>query len=99
MTESPNALYSGHVDQTQQFSDEQLSRALGRQIAAERNAQGMSQEQLGTLAGGVHKNTIYRYETGERALTWGAIKKIAAALRMRPSQLVAAAEERAIEGR
>lgn len=87
------------MDQTQQFSDEQLSRALGRQIAAERNAQGMSQEQLGALAGGVHKNTIYRYETGEREVTWGAIKKIAAALRMRPSQLLAAAEERATEGR
>lgn len=83
------------MDQTQQFSDEQLSRALGRQIAAERTAQGISQEQLGALAGGVHKNTIYRYETGDREVTWGAIKKIAAALQMRPSQLLAAAEERA----
>lgn len=82
------------MEQTQQFSDEQLSRALGRQIAAERFAQGLSQEQLGDAIG-AHKNTVYRYETGDREVTWGAIKKIAAALRMRPSQLLAAAEERA----
>lgn len=86
------------MDQTQQYTDEQLSRALGRQIAAERTAQGLSQEELGQAIG-AHKNTIYRYEVGDRDVTWGAIKKIAAALQMRPSRLLAAAEERASEDR
>lgn len=78
----------------QDFSDKQLSVALGRQIAAERTAQGISQEQLGEAIG-VHKNTIYRYETGDREITWGAIKKISAALQTLPSKLLGAAEERA----
>lgn len=82
------------MDPNRNFSDQQLSVALGRQIAAERTAQGISQEQLASAVG-VHKNTIYRYETGDREITWGAIKKISAALQVLPSRILAAAEERA----
>jgi transcriptional regulator with XRE-family HTH domain len=51
----------------------------------------MSQEQLG-LEAGVQRNFISLIETGHNQPTIGTIAKLARALRMKPSELVAAAE-------
>lgn len=71
-----------------------LLRALGRQIAAERNGAGLSIEALAERAG-VHKNSIGRYERAERDIPMETLGQIAEALGLRPSQLMTRAEERA----
>jgi transcriptional regulator with XRE-family HTH domain len=59
-----------------------------------RLAAGMTQEQLG-LGAGVQRNFISLIETGQNQPTIGTIVKLARALGMKASQLVAEAE---IEG-
>jgi transcriptional regulator with XRE-family HTH domain len=82
-------------DNSSPVSSDPLAVALGRQIAAERVAKGMSQEELGAAIGGAHKNTVYRYETAQRELSYGIIRRISAALGIKPSVLFLAAEARA----
>ncbi len=66
--------------------------ALGRALRKLRLAAGLSQEQLG-LASGVQRNFISLIETGQNQPTITTIFKLARALDVRPSQLVAEAEK------
>ena len=59
-----------------------------------RKAAGLSQEQLG-LDSGVQRNFISLIETGQNQPTIGTICKLAHALGVKASQLVAEAEEEA----
>lgn len=82
-------------DKQSPISGDPYAVALGRQIAAERVAKGMSQEELGAAIGGAHKNTIWRYEHAQRELNFGLIRRIAGALGIKPSVLFLGAEARA----
>lgn len=80
-------------------NDEQtLVHALGRQIAAERVAKGMTQEQLAGVVG-IAKKSLTRYENGERDPQLWVIAKVAEALGIVPSQLIIRAEARRDEDR
>jgi len=74
--------------------DDVLAAALGREIAGQRAAAGMSQSKLAELIG-VHKNSIIRYENADRDMPWTSIDAVARALGIKTSALIAAAEERA----
>jgi transcriptional regulator with XRE-family HTH domain len=65
--------------------------ALGRALRGLRQAAGLSQEQLG-LEAGVQRNFISLIETGQNQPTITTIFKLARALGMKASELVAAAE-------
>jgi transcriptional regulator with XRE-family HTH domain len=79
------------------LSDDGLAVALGREIAAERTAQGMTQAELGARIG-VEKNSVWRYEHGDRGLDWDGVKAVARALGLKAWQLVMRAEEREERG-
>lgn len=66
--------------------------ALGRALRVLRLAGGLSQEQLG-LESGVQRNFISLIETGQNQPTIGTIFKLARALNIKPSKLVAEAEK------
>ena len=66
--------------------------ALGRALRSLRLAVGLSQEQLG-LESGVQRNFISLIETGQNQPTIGTIFKLAYALNIKPSKLVAEAEK------
>ncbi len=68
--------------------------ALGRQIAAERTALGMSQADLAERTG-ISPKSIYRYEKGQRDPRVEEVRTIAAVFSMRASELMEAAERRA----
>lgn len=79
------------------MSTEQLDPILaGKAIAAIRRERGLTQEVLSGLSdmGRTHLSAI---ERGERKPTLETIWRMAAALDMRPSQLVARIEERVTE--
>ena len=82
------------VDTNQPRDASALIAALGRQIAAERTAAGHSLRDFSELSG-VSVESLHRYEHGKRDIPYGTLQKIAAALNMRPSALMLAAEERA----
>jgi transcriptional regulator with XRE-family HTH domain len=65
--------------------------AFGRALRSCRLALGMSQEQLG-LESGVQRNFISLIETGQNQPTIGTLFKLAAALKLKPSELISAAE-------
>jgi transcriptional regulator with XRE-family HTH domain len=65
--------------------------AFGQALRSLRLAAGLSQEQLG-LNSGVQRNFISLIETGQNQPTVSIIFKLAAALKIKPSTLVAAAE-------
>jgi transcriptional regulator with XRE-family HTH domain len=67
---------------------------LGEAIRARRDELGISQERL-SLDSGVHRNYIGGIERAERRPTVATIAVLAAALSVRPSELLAKAEERA----
>jgi transcriptional regulator with XRE-family HTH domain len=67
---------------------------FGATLRRMRLAAGMTQEQLG-LEAGVQRNFISLIETGQNQPTIGTVVKLARALGMKASQLVAEAE---IEG-
>ena len=71
-----------------------LTVATGRQIAAERTAAGYSLKELSAISG-VSVESLHRYELAKRDAPLKALAQIADALGMRPSQLMAAAEQRA----
>lgn len=80
-------------------NDEQaLVHALGRQIAAERVAKGLTQERLASAVG-IAKKSLTRYENGERDPQLWVIVRIAEALNIVPSQLMIRAEARRDEDR
>ena len=66
--------------------------ALGRALRAFREAAGLSQEQLG-LDSGVQRNFISLIETGQNQPTITTLFKLAEALGVKPSKLVAEAEK------
>jgi XRE family transcriptional regulator, regulator of sulfur utilization len=67
--------------------DETLAelKRLGRGFRAQRRAKGLSQEQLGELAG-VHRNYIGQIERGERNVKAGMLIKLARAMRVSPAK-------------
>ena len=65
--------------------------ALGRALRRLRHAAGLSQEQLG-LEADVQRNFISLIETGQNQPTITTISKLARALGMKASELVAEAE-------
>ena len=66
--------------------------ALGRALREFRLAAGLSQEQL-ALTSGVQRNFISLIETGQNQPTITTIFKLAGALGVKPSELVAEAEK------
>lgn len=70
-----------------------LTIATGRQIAAERVAAGYSLRQLSALSG-VSVESITRYEHAKREIPLQALGRIAEALKIAPSALLASAELR-----
>ena len=66
--------------------------ALGQALRSLRMDAGLSQEQLG-LESGVQRNFISLIETGQNQPTITTIFKLAAALNVKPSKLVAIAEK------
>lgn len=66
--------------------------AFGLALRGHRMAAGMSQEALG-LESGVQRNFISLIETGQNQPTITTIFKLAEALNIRPSKLVADAEK------
>lgn len=80
------------MNETQRASA--LTIATGRQIAAERYAAGYSLKEFAALSG-VSAESLHRYELAKRDAPLEALAKIAAALGLRPSELMARAEVRA----
>lgn len=68
--------------------------ALGKTITAERNAAGLSLEALGSLAGGLHRNTMVDYEKGRKEIPFGKLVDIAEALGLSTLELLRLAEQR-----
>jgi transcriptional regulator with XRE-family HTH domain len=66
--------------------------AMGRALRSLRLAAELSQEQLG-LESGVQRNFISLIETGQNQPTISTIFKLAAALSVKPSKLVALTEK------
>ena len=66
--------------------------SLGQALRSIRLADGLSQEQLG-LESGVQRNFISLIETGQNQPTITTIFKLAGALDVKPSKLVAMAEK------
>lgn len=66
--------------------------AFGRVLCKLRKAAGLSQEQLG-LESGVQRNFISLIETGQNQPTITTIFRLAGALSVKPSKMVAEAEK------
>jgi transcriptional regulator with XRE-family HTH domain len=66
--------------------------ALGKAIKQRREERGLSQEALGHAAG-IHPTWISHIESGRNNPAWGSVKRIAAALGLKVSELAARAEE------
>jgi transcriptional regulator with XRE-family HTH domain len=66
-------------------------RALGETIRSLREAQGLSQQGLADRAG-LHRTYVGGIERGDRNPSFTNICRIAAALKQRPSQLLARSE-------
>ena len=66
---------------------------LGRAIRQLRTERGLSQEELG-LRAEIHPTWISHLESGRNNPAWGSVRRIAAALDVRLSELARLAEER-----
>jgi transcriptional regulator with XRE-family HTH domain len=66
--------------------------ALGAAIKRRREERGLSQEELGH-ASGIHPTWISHIESGRNNPAWGSVRRIAAALDLKLSELAALAEE------
>lgn len=64
---------------------------LGRAVRQLREAAGLSQEQLAARCG-LHRTYVGGIERGERNVSFGNLVKLAGALGIRPSDLLARAE-------
>jgi transcriptional regulator with XRE-family HTH domain len=65
---------------------------LGRAIRQLRTERGLSQEEIG-LRAEIHPTWISHLESGRNNPAWGSVRRIAAALGVRLSELAALAEE------
>ena len=72
--------------------------ALGKTIQAERTAAGLTLEQLGARAGGLHRNTVHDYEHGRKEVPFGKLIDIADALGLTVLELLQIAERRSERG-
>lgn len=66
--------------------------AFGQAVRQLRQERGLSQEQLG-YASGLHRNYVGGVERDELNPTLSSIEKLAAGLNVKPSELLALAEE------
>ncbi|MCD7825474.1 MAG: helix-turn-helix domain-containing protein [Clostridiaceae bacterium] len=66
--------------------------AMGERIRVQREALGMSQEELGFQVG-TNKATIHLYETGEREMKWRRLRDIAKCLHTTVEQLMGEDDE------
>ena len=66
---------------------------LGRAIRELRTERGLSQEELG-LRAEIHPTWVSHLESGRNNPAWGSVRRIAAALDVKLSELAALAEER-----
>lgn len=73
-----------------------LLAGLGEAIRELREERGISQERLG-LDSGVHRNYIGGIERAERRPTLATTATLAVTLGVRPSELIARAEEHAVQ--
>jgi transcriptional regulator with XRE-family HTH domain len=65
----------------------QLQRTVGKNLRAYRQAQGLSQEEFADVIG-VHRTYMGAVERGERNLTLRSVERIAAKLRLKPTDLL-----------
>jgi transcriptional regulator with XRE-family HTH domain len=70
-----------------------ISKAFAVEVRALRTALGLSQEELAAGAG-LHRNYVGMIERLERNPTLAAIEGLAKGLKVKPSELIAAAEYR-----
>jgi transcriptional regulator with XRE-family HTH domain len=66
---------------------------LGRAIRELRTERGLSQEELG-LRAEIHPTWVSHLESGRNNPAWGSVRRIAAALDVKISELAALAEQR-----
>jgi transcriptional regulator with XRE-family HTH domain len=66
--------------------------SLGQAIRQIRQERGLSQEELGHRAE-IHPTWISHIESGRNNPAWGSVRRIAAALELKVSELAARAEE------
>ena len=71
----------------------ELRTALARQIRSVRIRRGISQEELAFRAG-LHRTYISLVERSKKSLTVDSLARIASALDIKPSQLLASGEKR-----
>jgi len=72
-------------------TDPASQRALGKAAAARRRELGLTQEQLANESG-LHQRWISNLETGRRNPSYVSLKRLAAALNLPTSELIARAE-------
>lgn len=65
-------------------------RRLGRAVRAHRHALALSQEDFAEVAD-IHRTYVTRIELGKANVSWENISRIARALKMKPSALMASA--------
>jgi transcriptional regulator with XRE-family HTH domain len=66
--------------------------ALGRAVARRRHQLKLTQEQLALKSDGLHQRWISNVENGKRNPSYGSLRRLALALELSTSQLVARAE-------
>lgn len=71
--------------------------ALGLAVAARRQELGLTQEQL-HLRADLHQRWISNVETGKRNPSYGSLRRLAAALGLSASELIARAEQIEAQG-
>jgi transcriptional regulator with XRE-family HTH domain len=71
--------------------DEEERRALGVAVHNRRHELGLTQEEL-SLRSGLHQRWISNVETGKRNPSYSSLRRLAAALELQASQLLAYAE-------
>lgn len=69
-----------------------LTEAFGGVLRLLRQEAGVSQEELAARSG-LHRNYVGMIERGERSPSLAAVEALSRALRMRPHELIRAAEE------
>lgn len=75
-----------------EFQAPQIKAAFGQAVAALRGESGLTQEELSSESG-IAANSISRTERGQGNLTYFNLKRLAAALQLPASELLARAEE------
>lgn len=96
MVKSPHGRVPARYDawvSTNDYSDEDFSRAVGVEIVAARKMRGISQEDL-ALRAGIGLRSLQRYEVGDRDLTLKVLWAFTEVLGMEAADLLAAAQKR-----